>query len=114
MGDLFYENRTILEIRFTKNEVGYIHRVPILRSELSDEQTSLLKDINTTDIFIASILIKDLKKSKDRKTELQNCITSNFRDAIFYLYNKKYSVYDDEDLNGNMKNSVNLVLKRNV
>lgn len=112
LADLFMSNNTILEIRFTKGNVGYIHRVRILKSKLSEEDFSLLKDINTKDVFMASILIKDLKKSKDRKTELQNCITSNFRDATFYLFNKKYSVHGDEDLNGNMKNSVNLILKR--
>lgn len=114
MGDLFNESQTILEIRFIKGGINYIHRVPILKSELSDENVSLLKDINTTDVFTATILIKNLKKSKDRKTELQNCITSNFRDATFYLFNKKYLIYDEESSNGNMKNSVNLILKRNV
>ena len=34
MSDLFYENKTILEIRFTKGGVGYIHRVPILKSKI--------------------------------------------------------------------------------
>lgn len=112
MEDLFCERKTILEIRFTKGGANYVHRVAILKSDLSKQDISLLSDINTKDVFEAKILIKNLEKSMDRDTGLKNCITSNFRDANFYLNNRKYLLYKDIDHNGNMDNSVILTLKR--